>query len=195
MRDEKGTIVPPDQESFVRQRMLEALRKKEATEGVEGASTGTIGKLNASSPISRAFRGEHVPNAISRRMVETSEPERCLAGHPVGRDDALVKRRMQREEKEAVPPEVYGLKNDIEKLNKTIGKLTVAVEQIDEPRLFTIPDEMMTLLKEVARGLQFANDALSPKVKKQLDDCMWARCKKLQDAGFCKKLKDARGYT
>lgn len=192
MRDEKGNIVPPDQVAFERQRLLDLARKK-LDEKLVG--TGAISKMNAPSPISRAFRGERVPNMMSRRLrqkkeqeQEGSQEEQEPEPHTQGCAPNRAQRIAQEQPVEPEPEPIVVKKH-----------LTVKLPEETQTQLDQIQDSLRGAEKDIVALAQVLKDFLekSERAKHQDIDALFRnRCANRRTQGFCKltaKGKLAKG--
>jgi hypothetical protein len=179
MRDEKGNIVPKDEEAFHLERMRDKAKKANQ---VAGASTGAISKMNAPSPISRAFRGERVPNMMTRRLrqreqEQEQEPERIAQEQPVA-----PSRGLPSEEGEQPEPEPVVVKKP----------LTVKLPDDAKMQLDRMDDDIGTLTQVMKDFLE-----KNERAKHQDIDALFRnRCANRRTQGFCKltaKGKLAKG--
>jgi hypothetical protein len=188
MRDEKGNIVPKDEEAFYIERMRDKAKKPNQ---VDGMSTGAISKMNASSPISRAFRGEHIPNAMSRRQKER---EQKREGEHEKFEPIVVEhtRTLQR----APLGESVDARGTFPEGKKHV---TVELPEDTQKQLDLIQDSLKGAEKDIVALAQVMKDFLekSERAKHQDIDALFRnRCANRRTQGFCRltaKGKLAKG--
>jgi len=164
-----------DEDAFELAKRLDALKKKEAEMGERGASTNTISKMNAPSPISRAFKGEKVANMMSRRFRQKEK-------------DPEPQRIAQEQSVEPEPEPIVVEKN-----------VTVKLPEETQKQLDQIQDSLSGAEKDIVALAQVMKDFLekSERAKHQdVDSLFRNRCANRRTQGFCKltaKGKLAKG--
>lgn len=192
MRDEEtGKIIPKDEEQFY----LERLREKRKAQEPVGASTLGIPKMNAPSRIANVFRGEHVPNAMTRRDYTPNDTSLGI------QRDARI-RRMSRTDDVEPMVEQRDTEPEIEPKREPIEvhrNVTVTLPANVQMELDRIDDSVGQISKDMMVMAKFI-DNLTYTIKhgknQDIDAMFRKRCAMRRTQGFCKytaKGRNAKG--